>query len=80
MPRTATPHPARPPRLTRADFALYRAWLEGVDATALHASYGTLGNDARITRRQLVLIRDTLSTAARRARRAPVASEAGQPA
>ncbi|WP_322058467.1 phage integrase family protein [Paraburkholderia sp. J63] len=68
MTRTATPHPGRPLLLTRADFALYRAWLEGVDDTALHASYGTAGTDVQITRRQIVVIRDTLSAAARRAR------------
>lgn len=59
--------------------------LEGVDDSAPHASDGTAGTDVRITR-QIALIRDTLSAAARRTprarhgRRAPVAPETGQPA
>ncbi|WP_167760355.1 hypothetical protein [Paraburkholderia pallida] len=51
--------------------------LEGVDDSAPHASDGTAGTDVRITR-QIALIRDTLSSAARRtphaARRTPHAT------
>lgn len=54
-------------RLTREHFALYRAWLEGVDITALHSVYGASGTDVRVTRRLIRTLRDTLATAARRA-------------
>ncbi|WP_186043876.1 phage integrase family protein [Burkholderia gladioli] len=54
-------------RLTTAHFALYRAFLEGLDERALHAHYGVPGTDVRITRRTLAALRDTLTTAARRA-------------
>ncbi|WP_186087658.1 phage integrase family protein [Burkholderia gladioli] len=54
-------------RLTTAHFALYRAFLEGLDERALHAHYGVPGTDVRITRRTLAALRDTLTIAARRA-------------
>ncbi|WP_232427477.1 phage integrase family protein [Burkholderia ubonensis] len=55
-------------RLTPAHFALYRAYLEGLDEPVLHAHYGTPGTDVRVTRRTLATLRDTLTIAARRAR------------
>ncbi|RXV64124.1 integrase [Burkholderia stabilis] len=55
-------------RLTPAHFALYRAYLEGLDEPALHAHYGVPGTDVRVTRRTLATLRDTLTIAARRAR------------
>ncbi|WP_175914687.1 phage integrase family protein [Burkholderia metallica] len=55
-------------RLTPAHFALYRAYLEGLDETTLHAHYGVPGTDVRVTRRTLATLRDTLTIAARRAR------------
>ncbi|VWD54758.1 integrase family protein [Burkholderia lata] len=47
-----------PLRLTPAHFALYRAYLEGLDEATLHAHYGAPGTDLRVT----------LTIAARRAR------------
>ncbi|CAG9243164.1 Integrase [Burkholderia diffusa] len=55
-------------RLTPAHFALYRAYLEGLDEATLHAHYGVAGTDVRVTRRTLATLRDTLTIAARRAR------------
>ncbi|AWV05606.1 integrase (plasmid) [Burkholderia sp. JP2-270] len=55
-------------RLTPAHFALYRAYLEGLDEPVLHAHYGVPGTDVRVTRRTLATLRDTLTIAARRAR------------
>ena len=55
-------------RLTPAHFALYRAYLEGLDEPVLHAHYGLPGTDVRVTRRTLTMLRDTLTIAARRAR------------
>lgn len=55
-------------RLTPAHFALYRAYLEGLDEATLHAHYGVPGTDVRVTRRTLVTLRETLTIAARRAR------------
>ena len=55
-------------RLTPAHFALYRAYLEGLDEAVLHAHYGLPGTDVRVTRRTLATLRDTLTIAARRAR------------
>ncbi|MBM5621908.1 site-specific integrase [Burkholderia pseudomallei] len=55
-------------RLTPAHFALYRAYLEGLDEAKLHAHYGVPGTDVRVTRRTLATLRDTLTIAARRAR------------
>ncbi|WP_431229157.1 phage integrase family protein [Burkholderia contaminans] len=55
-------------RLTPAHFALYRAYLEGLDEPTLHAHYGVPGTDVRVTRRTLATLRDTLTIAARRAR------------
>ncbi|WP_175816954.1 site-specific integrase [Burkholderia diffusa] len=61
--------PSRPLlRLTPAHFALYRAYLEGLDEATLHAHYGAPGTDVRVTRRTLATLRDTLTIAARRAR------------
>ncbi|KUZ97529.1 integrase [Burkholderia ubonensis] len=61
--------PTRGPlRLTPAHFALYRAYLEGLDEATLHAHYGVPGTDVRVTRRTLATLRDTLTIAARRAR------------
>lgn len=61
--------PSRPLlRLTPAHFALYRAYLEGLDEATLHAHYGVPGTDVRVTRRTLATLRDTLTIAARRAR------------
>lgn len=61
--------PSRPLlRLTPAHFALYRAYLEGLDEATLHAHYGAPGADVRVTRRTLATLRDTLTIAARRAR------------
>ncbi|MGY4837947.1 phage integrase family protein [Burkholderia pyrrocinia] len=54
-------------RLTPAHFALYRAYLEGLDEATLHAHYGLPGTDVRVTRRTLATLRDTLTIAARRA-------------
>jgi len=54
-------------RLTPAHFALYRAYLEGLDEPVLHAHYGAPGTDVRVTRRTLATLRDTLTIAARRA-------------
>ncbi|WP_244101158.1 phage integrase family protein [Burkholderia gladioli] len=54
-------------RLTTAHFALYRAYLEGIEEHRLHALYGAPGTDVRITRRTLATLRDTLTIAARRA-------------
>lgn len=42
-----------------AHFALYRAYLEGLDEATLHAHYGVPGTDARVTRRTLATLRDT---------------------
>ncbi len=55
-------------RLTNGHFALYRAYLEGLDEPVLHATYGLVGTDVRVTRRTLTTLRDTLIIAARRAR------------
>ncbi|KVN19065.1 MULTISPECIES: phage integrase family protein [unclassified Burkholderia] len=55
-------------RLTTSHFALYRAYLEGLDEPTLHAHYGVPGTDVRVTRRTLAMLRDTLTIAARRAR------------
>ncbi|WP_333994528.1 phage integrase family protein [Burkholderia orbicola] len=55
-------------RLTPAHFALYRAYLEGLDEATLHAHYGVPGTDVRVTRRTLATLRDTLTITARRAR------------
>nr|WP_249192495.1 phage integrase family protein [Burkholderia cenocepacia] len=55
-------------RLTPAHFALYRAYLEGLDEATLHAHYGVPGTDVRVTRRTLATLRDTFTIAARRAR------------
>ncbi|KVD85831.1 integrase [Burkholderia ubonensis] len=55
-------------RLTPAHFALYRAYLEGLDEPVLHAHYGVPGTDVRVTRRTLATLRDTLTIAARRVR------------
>ncbi|KVN49359.1 phage integrase family protein [Burkholderia ubonensis] len=55
-------------RLTPDHFALYRAYLEGLDEPTLHAHYGVPGTDVRVTRRTLATLRDTLTIAARRAR------------
>ncbi|WP_234745279.1 MULTISPECIES: hypothetical protein [Burkholderia] len=38
-------------RLTPAHFALYRAYLGGLDEATLHARYGVPGTDVRMTRR-----------------------------
>ncbi|WP_341774241.1 phage integrase family protein [Burkholderia gladioli] len=54
-------------RLTTAHFALYRAFLEGLDEHTLHAHYGPPGTDVRVTRRTLATLRETLTIAARRA-------------
>ncbi|WP_279609635.1 phage integrase family protein [Burkholderia gladioli] len=54
-------------RLTTAHFALYRAFLEGLDEHALHTHYGVPGTDVGVTRRTLATLRDTLTIAARRA-------------
>jgi hypothetical protein len=59
--------PAATVRLTSTHFALYRAYLEGVDDSALHRVYGAGGTDVRATRRLIATIRDTLAAAARRA-------------
>ncbi|WP_233633928.1 hypothetical protein [Burkholderia cenocepacia] len=37
-------------RLTPAHFALYRAYLDGLDEATLHARYGVPGTDVRVTR------------------------------
>ncbi|WP_419761809.1 MULTISPECIES: phage integrase family protein [Burkholderia cepacia complex] len=55
-------------RLTPNHFALYRAYLEGLDELVLHAHYGLPGTDVRVTRHALSALRDTLTIAARRAR------------
>ena len=55
-------------RLTSDHFALYRAYLEGLDDAVLHATYGVAGTDVRVTRRTLGELRDTLTVAARRVR------------
>ncbi|MCA8394985.1 phage integrase family protein [Burkholderia vietnamiensis] len=54
--------------LTPAHFALYRAYLKGLDEPVLHAHYGVLGTNVRVTRRTLATLRDTLTIAAGRAR------------
>uniref|UniRef100_UPI00240F486F phage integrase family protein n=1 Tax=Burkholderia gladioli TaxID=28095 RepID=UPI00240F486F len=54
-------------RLTTAHFALYRAYLEGLEERTLHTHYGAPGTDVRVTRRTLATLRDTLTIAARRA-------------
>ncbi|MEX3629921.1 MAG: phage integrase family protein [Burkholderia sp.] len=54
-------------RLTSTHFALYRAWLEGVDEATLHRIYGTAGTGLATTRQLVTTIRDTLAIAARRA-------------
>ncbi|MBN3815087.1 hypothetical protein G3N57_00005, partial [Paraburkholderia sp. Se-20369] len=54
--------------MTTSHFALYRAYLEGLDDRVLHAHYGLPGTDVRVTRRTLATLRDTLTIAARRAR------------
>ncbi|WP_230955347.1 hypothetical protein [Burkholderia vietnamiensis] len=46
-------------RLTPAHFALYRAYLEGLDEATLHAHFGVPGTDMRVTRRSLAMLRDT---------------------
>ncbi|WP_410199281.1 hypothetical protein [Burkholderia cenocepacia] len=51
-------------RLTPAHFALYRAYLEGLDEPTPHAHYGVPGTDVRETRRTLATLRDTLLIAA----------------
>src|ERR1700712_4087422 len=55
-------------RLTREHFALYRGYLDGVSIEQLHATYGDVTTDLRATRRLIGLLRDTLSSAARRTR------------
>jgi hypothetical protein len=55
-------------RLTREHFALYRGYLDGVSIEQLHATYGDAATDVRGTRRLIGLLRDTLSSAARRTR------------
>ncbi|MGN4077000.1 phage integrase family protein, partial [Burkholderia gladioli] len=68
--RAARAKPAGQPatlRFTPAHFALYRAYLEGLDERTLHAHYGAPGTDVRVTRRTLVTLRDTLTIAACRA-------------
>lgn len=55
-------------RLTREHFALYRGYLDGVSVEQLHATYGDATTDVRATRRLIGLLRDTLSSAARRTR------------
>jgi site-specific recombinase XerD len=55
-------------RLTREHFALYRGYLDGVSVDQLHATYGDATTDVRATRRLIGLLRDTLSSAARRSR------------
>lgn len=55
-------------RLTRRHFTLYRGWLEGAAIEGLHAAYGEPGTGVRMTRRLVATLRDTLATAARRAR------------
>ncbi|KQR78862.1 hypothetical protein ASG35_10885 [Burkholderia sp. Leaf177] len=55
-------------RLTRQHFALYRGYLDGVSVEQLHATYGDTTTDVRATRRLIGLLRDTLSSAARRTR------------
>ncbi|KKL31100.1 hypothetical protein WR30_30595 [Burkholderia contaminans FFH2055] len=47
---------------------MYRAYLEGLDEATLHAHYGVPGTDARVTRRTLATLRDTLMSGALRAR------------
>ncbi|MDN7728259.1 phage integrase family protein [Burkholderia gladioli] len=54
-------------RLTASHFALYRAYLEGLEERTLHTHYGAPGTDVRVTRRTLATLRDTLTIAARRA-------------
>ncbi|WP_334026407.1 hypothetical protein [Burkholderia gladioli] len=51
--------------LTTAHFALYRAYLEGIEERGLHALYGAPGTDVRVTRRTLATLRDSLTIAAR---------------
>ncbi|WP_244125819.1 hypothetical protein [Burkholderia gladioli] len=51
--------------LTTAHFALYRAYLEGIEERRLHALYGASGTDIRITRRTLATLRDSLTIGAR---------------
>ncbi|MBW5286793.1 tyrosine-type recombinase/integrase [Burkholderia gladioli] len=68
--RAARAKPAGQPatlRLTPAHFALYRAYLEGLEERTLHTHYGAPGTDVRVTRRTLATLRDTLTIAARRA-------------
>ncbi|WP_334001457.1 phage integrase family protein [Burkholderia gladioli] len=68
--RAARAKPAGQPatlRLTTAHFALYRAYLEGLEERTLHTHYGAPGTDVRVTRRTLATLRDTLTIAARRA-------------
>jgi site-specific recombinase XerD len=55
-------------RLTREHFALYRGYLDGVSVVQLHATYGDASTDVRGTRRLIELLRDTLSSTARRTR------------
>ncbi|WP_373452775.1 hypothetical protein [Burkholderia sp. AU6039] len=43
--------PARDAAADPAHFALYRAYLEGLDEATLHAHYGVPGTDVRVTRR-----------------------------
>ncbi|WP_244114572.1 phage integrase family protein [Burkholderia gladioli] len=54
-------------RLTPAHFALYRAYLEGIEERTLHTHCGAPGTDVRVTRRTLATLRDTLTIAAWRA-------------
>ncbi|KVF23175.1 hypothetical protein WJ07_16925 [Burkholderia vietnamiensis] len=46
-------------RPTLAHFALYRAYLEGLDEATLHAHFGVPGTDVRVTRRTLAKLGDT---------------------
>ncbi|KVD46898.1 hypothetical protein WS61_10465 [Burkholderia sp. ABCPW 11] len=65
--------------MTPAHFALYRAYLEGIEKATLNADYGAPGTDVRVTRRTLATLRDTLTIAAGRAahrRRASCAADA----
>lgn len=63
---THRPITRAPQRLTRADFALYRGWLDGLPLAQLHAAYSPHA-DLRATRAHLAYLRDALSVAARRA-------------
>jgi site-specific recombinase XerD len=57
-----------PMRLSLQHFALYRAYLDGIADTQLHAIYGEAGTDVRLTRKRIEVIRETLTAAAKRRR------------